>query len=94
MYREGEPGAGGLDGEDGRAQVAVVLEVVYQRLPRAGLHAPVYAHVLRLGPANYCIHSIPITASHSLYRNEDRHALPLITCRMHGVRTAMGDKMP
>ena len=54
-HSEGEAGAGGLDGEHCSAQVAVVLEVVHQGLPRARLHAPVNAHVLCLRPAPRCL---------------------------------------
>lgn len=51
-HGEGEAGAGGLNGKDSGAQVAVVLEVIDQGLPGARLHAPVNAHVLGLRPAS------------------------------------------
>ena len=47
---EGEAGAGSLDGEDGRADISVILEVIHQVRSRARLHAAVDAHVSLLRP--------------------------------------------
>lgn len=47
---EGEAGAGSLDGEDSRADISVVLEVIHKVRSRACLHAAIDAHVSLLRP--------------------------------------------
>lgn len=47
---KGEAGAGSLDGEDGRTDISVVLEVIHQVRSRARLHAAVDAHISLLRP--------------------------------------------